>query len=303
MKRDWFGVRANHQGLTNKGLHSAGLMKKILAKHPYPLAQGPVRLPLDCATEEYKSIGEVIKEKTVFGHSDEQNCVEWLPSSGSGLLAWGHQGEGGYQVRELKFSVQDAVSTTNMEIVYTCSKLKCTIYCPCAVCRDTTVNCKFQCRAEACRECSSQCTKHEIKMPRVFDAKTDHYTLVTQKMDKLQYAFPYAGIPVSCGQCSRDVLEHQVFHHLWHLRCKYCKNEMRPFLSSSIVSFADYKAAGIDADRCDDRTCAVCLKMFEDKYAREMHEKNAHGEEKKSSNVKVVIRLMQTGMLLHITQV
>ena len=69
------------------------------------------------------------------------------------------------------------------------------------------------------------------------------------------------------------------------------------------MSFADYKAAGIDADRCDDRTCAVCLKMFKDKYAREMHEKNAHGEEKKSSNVKVVIRLMQTGMLLHITQV
>ena len=273
-----FGVSANHQGLRGSTKHARAL-SSFLSKHPFPFAQGPVKLPIDCKTEEYKTIGEVITEKTVFEHEDNQVCAEWLPLV-TGTLAWGEL-EGSYEARDPKICVQGAASTRNMEIVYTCCKLQCAVYCPCAVCRDSRENCRMQCRAEVCRDCSAQCQKHSINIPRVFNFKTDHFTLVTRVVDRYQYAVPYAGIPLGCDQCARDVLEHQVLHLVWHFRCKFCKFEMRPFLTASVVSFKDYKSAVKLGVMLDDRSCALCKKVCKDKHAREAHEKNVHGSEKK----------------------
>ena len=238
-----------------------------------------MKLLLDCQTEEYKTSEEVMNEKTVFDHEDDQVCAEWLPLV-SDTLAWGKLGKS-YQVRDLKISVQGAASTRNMEIVYTCRKLQCAVYCPCFVCRDSSENCRMQCRAEVCRDCSSQCKMHSIHIPRDFNIKTDHFILVTRVLDKYQYAVPYAGVPLGCDQCARDVLEHQVLHLVWHSRCKFCNFEMRPFLSSSVLGFKDYKTAAVLGFRLDDRTCSHCKKTCNDQHAREAHEKNVHGSRKK----------------------
>ena len=101
-----FGVSANHQGLLGSTKHARAL-SSFLSKHPFPFAQGPVKLPIDCKTEEYKTIGEVITEKTVFEHEDNQVCAEWLPLV-TGTLAWGDLEES-YEVRDPKICVQGAV--------------------------------------------------------------------------------------------------------------------------------------------------------------------------------------------------
>ena len=92
---------------------------------------------------------------------------------------------------------------------------------------------------------------------------------------------PYAGVPLVCDQCARDVLEHQVLHLVWHSRCKFCNFELRPFLSSSVLGFKDYKTAAVLGFRLDDKTCSHCKKVCNDQHAREAHEKNVHGSRKK----------------------
>ena len=138
-RQEDFGVSAHHQCLFGEKRLA---FHNFLSKHPFPVSQGPVKLPLDCQTEEYKTSEEVMNEKTVFHHEDDQVCAEWLPLV-SDTLAWGKLGKS-YQVRDLKISVQGAASTRNMEIVYTCRKLQCAVYCPCFVCRDSSENCRMQ---------------------------------------------------------------------------------------------------------------------------------------------------------------
>ena len=129
-------------------------LQHILCKHPYPLSQGPVFLPLDCATKEKRSVGELITAKTVFKHDVSQDCYEWVPvgEGGGGVSSWGC-----FEVKNLKLKIHGAASTMNMQLVYTCNNLKCVIFCPCKICTDETVNCKLQCRAEVCSECNIQC--------------------------------------------------------------------------------------------------------------------------------------------------
>ena len=197
-------------------------------------------------------------------------------------FAWGYQGLS-YQVKDHRFSVHGAASSTTMGIVYTCSKLGCAIYCPCFVCKDKSDNCRSQCKAEICKNCSSQCIQHTVGLPRLFNQNTDQFTLVTRKMDKYLYAVPYTGIPIDCEKCSHDVVQHQVFHLVWHERCKFCKIEMRPFLYSflPVLTFKDYKAAIQVGIEKDERTCTFCLKICKDNHARRTHEENVHSNKSK----------------------
>ena len=175
-------------------------LQHILAKLPYPLAQGPALLAPDYQ-DERKSVSDLLTERTVFSHNDCQDCYEWFPVS-VGVDAWGR--ESNFEIADLKHSIQGiqgAASTMDMGVVYTCKLLRCVIHCPCSVCRDPRRNCKFQCRAEVCQDCNSQCTQHIVKLPRLFDAETDHFMMVTEQMNKYKFAQPYAGIPVSCVQC------------------------------------------------------------------------------------------------------
>ena len=164
----------------------------------------------------------------------------------------------------------------NMQLVYTCSNLKCVIFCPCKICTDETVNCKLQCRAEVCSECNIQCHQHQVTLPCLFDVKVDNFTMRTQKMGKYQFAIPYAGIPLKCGSCSEEVLEHQVLHLVFHTRCRFCRFEMRPFEQKDIVTVEDYKKAEKILKSVERRTCCVCLVKCQDKFARLKHEESVH---------------------------
>ena len=220
----------------------------LMSKHSYPLSQGPVLLPIDCiASEKYehlpipKSVSEVLSAKTTFNHNEKQGCFEWSPVS-EGVTAWGQEVPS-YEVGVSKFAIQGAASTKDMAVVYTCELSQCIIRCPCNICQDPRKTCKKLCKAEVCIDCNSQCTQHEIKLARLFSFKTDHFTLVSQMLTKYQFANPYAGIPLSCEICSKDVLEHQVLHLVWHVRCRFCRFEMRPFEHKPVVSITDYKVA------------------------------------------------------------
>ena len=252
-------------------------LQQILARHPLPLSQGPVLLPLDTDTEDQLSIGEVLHIKTCFSHKDSQPCSEWFPESigGSG---WG---DACFEVRELPYSVEGAASTRSMGLVYTCTGHKCAIHCPCTICTDPNAECKLQCRTEVCHNCNSQCQKHKIELPRVFNSDSEHFTMVTMKMDSYQFATPHAGIPLNCLACSENVMEHQVFHLVFHTRCRFCRQELQRFERRSIVTKRDYKSVDRFLQGQENRTCSFCLKKFFGITARRKHEEHVHqGKEK-----------------------
>ena len=122
-------------------------LQHILAKHPLPLSQGPVLLPLDTDTEDNLTTSDVLRLRTCFSHDDSQPCSEWFPSSigGSG---WG---EARYEVRASQYSLSGAASTRSMGLVYTCTVHDCVIHCPCTICTDPNAKCKLQCRTEVCQ--------------------------------------------------------------------------------------------------------------------------------------------------------
>ena len=95
-------------------------------------------------------------------------------------------------------------------------------------------------------------------------------------MTKYLFATPYAGIPLSCDSCTKDVQEHQVLHLVWHVRCRFCRFEMRPFEQKSVVSKMDYKLAEKIVKRNDARTCSICLCTSQDAFARRKHEETVH---------------------------
>ena len=258
-------------------------LQTILSKHPFPLSQGPVVLTTDClTTEKYennpflcKSISEVLTDKTVFYHNESQDCYEWHPLS-RGVSAW----EGAkYEVKPVVGPVLcGPASTMRMGIVYTCNLSRCLVFCPCTICTDDRKTCQRSCKNEICSDCNAQCIDHVIKVARLFSPATDHYMMVTEMMTKYRHAYPFAGIPLNCMSCTRDVQEHQQLHMVWHARCRFCKFQMRPFQHKSIVDIEDYKTAEKNLKILDARTCSFCLRESQDSYARKKHEDTVHNK-------------------------
>ena len=67
-----------------------------------------------------------------------------------------------------------------------------------------------------------------------------------------------------------------MFHLVYHLRCRYCRFEMRPFEHHSIRWLDQYKEACMNLARRDARTCSACLVKCQDKFARKQHEQSVH---------------------------
>ena len=255
-------------------------LQQILTRSSYPLSQGPVVLPIDCNTEAKKSVVEVLTDKTVFNHSDSQSCYEWVPVE-TGVSAWEKVGIT-FCVKPPEMSLSGAASLRNMGQVYTCSQQGCVVHCPCRICRDVSADCRVICRDHPCTACTRQCSEHSVKLPRLFNVDTDHFMLVTQQIDLYQFAHPFAGIPLSCNLCSRDVNEHSTLHLTFHLACKFCKVDFRPFQrKDSEISFAKFKVSVDLNEYTDNRTCATCLIKLPDYFARRKHEEHVHeGKEK-----------------------
>ena len=250
-------------------------LQHVLSHHPFPLSQGTLCLQLGSVASDSKSQHNVMVKNMVFKHcSDDQRCQEWVPKV-PGIPCWAGDNET-YNVGEVKFSIEGAASTMSMEIVYTCNLSKCVIFCACRICRDKTFCSKqVHIKVETCRKCSRQCTIHALKMPRLFNVEVEMFTMVTEKVDEYLFAVPYAGIPKSCEVCKLDVMEHQAFHLVPHLQCKFCKHESRPF-KKSVQTLSDYKKSLKLVESADEKTCGMCLQSFRSVYERMKHEKSSH---------------------------
>ena len=117
-----------------------------------------------------------------------------------------------------------------------------------------------------------------LELSRLFDLEPDHFTIVTEDVSRYRYAHGYAGIPKSCESCSKDILEHQVLHLVWHDLCRFCRYEMRP-VSRNVITVRDYEKEADALVKRNDRTCSVCLDMSFDKLSREKHESVVHFKE------------------------
>ena len=278
-----FQNQVRHYSPPPHGLH------EIFKNHPFPRSQGPVILPFECEGEWENGIKinvrtnkDVMDQRTVFHHDNDQPCGAWYPTV-FGIESWKSTYTNNivnhcYDVQELGNGILGPASLRDMSIVYTCNQLRCVVHCPCNVCNDNRNNCKMQCKTEICQHCNSQCKEHGIKLPRVFDAKVDHCTLITQKMGMLQIGIAHAGIPLSCVSCSNDLLEHQSLHLVFHTRCRFCVHQMRAFtvLHRGVVSIEDYKEAKSILKWSDARTCSYCLSKHQDAFARIKHENYVH---------------------------
>ena len=251
-----------------------GALIHLQKKHPFPLNQGPLVLPLDDHfLGEKISTSEVFEKKMIFKHDENQECFEWIPSE-VGINAWNDGEE--FILKKPSFSPQGPVSTKKMEIVYSCNLEKCIIRCPCSVCNDDRETCKLFCKDEVCNMCNSQCINHKINLPRLFNPETDQFTLVSGKLGFYKYAIPYSGVPVSCEQCTKDVLEHQNFHLVFHKRCRFCRDLLRPFERRNIIELEDYEQATKILKWSEDRTCSYCLAQSSNEAKRIRHEKTLH---------------------------
>ena len=274
-----------------KKKHTSGgsCTKHILGLHPFPLSQGPVNSPHDSWMEDEqlldgkyrsegkKTLAEVMFSRTVFTHDDGQECGEWKPGDDNDKQNITTFTEKLYTVTKAQNPLEGpASSLAHMGIIYTCQLNKCLVHCPCQICCDRQQTCKQLCRTEVCSKCNQQCIQHEIKPLRAFNPETDAYTMVTDKIDSYRFVQPYAGIPAKCTDCSKDVLEHQLYHMVYHLRCRLCKYEARPNLRGSILTIDDYKESVKFINWIDDTTCKVCLKKCSDKKSRQIHEMSIH---------------------------
>ena len=256
-------------------------LQQILTAHPYPLSQGPVVLPLDTRTEDKKTMAEVLRDKTIFTHDETQACCRWAPSV-LGTAAWTEtRDEGTYVVTQPDQNIQGVASNIDMSMVFTCQFLKCVIHCSCQVCQvSRNVCCKSRHCHQLCKKCNTQCPNHQVKVPYLFDASTDLFTMITDRMDKYRFGYGYAGVPRDCKQCSVDVLEHQVLHLVKHNLCRFCQFESRPLEQfNGAKSLKKFIKAEQNLNLLDNKTCSTCLKECKDKHARQLHEKIVHNQE------------------------
>ena len=201
-------------------------LEHILSKHSFPLLQGPSIPQLDCVIYGNKTPNEMLMAKTIFSHSESQECGEWTPIQ-SGLDGWGNISTNTsqeksqceiYTVSQLEKRIQGpSTSKKDRNLLYTCQLQNCSIKCPCSICRNIKEECNYNCGSKMCNKCIQQCTQHKLKLPWTFNAKTDNFTIVTRDINYFQYATPYAGIPLNCNSCTNDVLEHQILHLVVHL--------------------------------------------------------------------------------------
>ena len=274
-------------------------LHQILAKHPFPLLQGPLIFHLDSSAYIIQTEKEMLVAKTIFSHSESQECGEWTPIQ-SGLDGWRNisnctSGSKEFsetykfsEISESDYRIQGPSSSIkNMNLLYTCQIQKCIIQCSCSICIENNEQCKENCKSKICKDCTQQCNQHNLKLPWLFNPNTDHFTMVTQDINYFQYATPYAGIPLSCNSCSKDILEHQILHLVVHLKCKFCCLEFRPFEKESVVTAGDFCKVEKKMIQDEDRTCSICFVKCKNRLTRRRHEIKHHGKREKKHICKI----------------
>ena len=265
-------------------------LKSKLVKYPLPRNSGPVVPHYD--TYSYDS--NPIVNSTAFVHSEDQTCGKWTPEIevNDGNLFPIFKVEP-YD-NNMKEKMEGPCSNKKMSIFYTCNQLKCSIMCSCKICTSTDKNCKLVCRNCPCPRCIPQCPKHRIGLDRAFDIAKHEYSIKAVANDQVKFVVKHTGIPLTCDDCSKDLIDHQTYHKIFHTRCKFCSQIMAPYSFYHVIEIEEYWLAMKKVAKRADKTCSTCLKMFDKASNRRRHEETIHEKtapfqcqdcEKKFSNI------------------
>ena len=250
--------------------------------HPLPKFQVPLLPHLQIMLADHPSWGDLMNFFTAFQHSPDQKCAVWASPTDCDEYEdwiWYNTEVTQYSSHETARRIGPFSNLDTMNIVYTCVFNKCSIGCPCTLCvRFSEFKCREICRDTPCADCYPQCKLHSIVPERRFDKSKHQVTVITVGEQSVKYIVKHAGIPNDCDSCSAYLLDHQKFHFLPHLLCKFCLQLQRPSLNSSnpILSVEDYMKAKASHQFQLDHTCAFCMKCFDKVCKRIEHERNQH---------------------------
>ena len=98
----------------------------------------------------------------------------------------------------------------------------------------------------------------------MFDEEADLFTVIVRKgeatgqtklfkMENVKFK-KYAHIPKSCQACSKDLFDHQLYHKIFHSRCKFCRDDS--CFIENCVTFADVKTTKKDVETQHEKTPA-----------------------------------------------
>ena len=242
---------------------------------PLPVNQGPIIPGID--NDRGDKFGDKLLQKISWRHSDEQSCGLWTPNEkdvGDDKDVFG------------KFTVEpypDGSKTvgphsnmSGMSVVYTCTKMRCELKCPCKLCLCKREDCRRKCLDFPCKKCAMQCKIHRIELNRNFDFDRHAFTVKTDCKGRDKFVVKHAGMPLDCEECSNDLLDHRTFHRVIHPRCKLCLQIKVLAGIGKVRTFADFKRASNENKKMSDLTCSTCSKTFYDKHNRQRHESLVH---------------------------
>ena len=272
-------------------------MIKHLSNHPMPYYQGPF-----LNTIKMKMFGKSLRDFTSFKHKESVDCAVWdLDDENRDLKK--HTAAKICDAEQLNLA--GPASRLNSTIIYNCEKGGCQVRCICVICNNPTLcSTKQSCSEAPCKACKVQCGEHNIGIARMFDEEADLFTVIVRKgeatgqtklfkRENVKFK-KYAHIPKSCQACSKDLFDHQLYHKIFHSRCKFCRDDS--CFIENCVTFADVKTTKKDVDTKDEKTCSSCFKVFASKYARKRHEYGAHNNGKVQCSI--CSRLFQSEITL-----
>ena len=251
----------------------SNIFNSELQSHSLPRNQGPLLPILHLVTSDSQNWTEVMKFHASFQHDPNQKCAKWTPRSRKLISKYNI-----YDVSDIEDNIKGPYSEKDtMAVFYTCIFNKCLIGCSCNLCTSFHFECRKDCRGHPCKDCYPQCKLHRTGLDRRFDIKMHKFTVVSDDQSS-KYFVKHAGIPKDCLDCSKDLLDHQMFHALPHQLCKFCLQLMAPIQNSRfpIATVKDYMKAKADFKSQLFLTCAFCLKMFGKESKRKIHEKTLH---------------------------
>ena len=232
---------------------------KFISSHQTPYFQGPFSKPIGM-----KLLNQTFEECTTLRHSSEISCGEW---------------KGGQIEHRNKTNVWGPASRMNGSIFYNCQFGKCEIDCICKLCQTPSKCINKFCNDSPCPTCELQCILHKITLMRDFNDE-NLFTLVAAKHEESVICVykKYPGVLKSCPACTEDLKNHETYHKIYHLRCKYCRNDARSI--ENCISSNDLRNKKGIISRLDDQTWSKCFKLLSSPYHRKQHEESAHSEPK-----------------------
>ena len=276
-----FSLVGNIKPNRNRSLFGTNISDYVnlkLSSCPLPRNQGPIIPGVDNSKYDYR--GEHLILKVSWLHNPPpigtpKICATWSPREKSDGNIFPEYNVVPFDSSNNKIKGPYSDSA-DMAIVYTCSRYKCSIKCTCKICSSDRQDCRRKCSFRPCSVCTLQCPRHKIELDRKFEQEIHAFTLKVDEKDTLKFVVKHAGIPTDCIDCADDLRDHQIFHKIFHVFCKFCRQLLIPFSLGNITKIEDFVGANNKAMKQSLLTCKECNKIFNDNYSRKRHESTVH---------------------------